>query len=180
MRIALPHPRCPNRAAPTALLQLASSVRARARRSYCRSASLQLQGRGARAEEGPAGSDSRTPRAPVCQSRLHNPACIPPPLQPPPLLSPLRAAPCPCVPPSVVVLLVLVFFYLLLLGDLVYQKRSPSATSSAIVCEFFAGTCFVTVVGRLLRIANTLDNQTPAHTLARVLCTMAVFLFATT
>ena len=81
---------------------------------------------------------------------------------------------------AVVVLLVLVFFYLLLLGDLVYQKRSPSATSSAIVCEFFAGTCFVTVVGRLLRIANTLDNQTPAHALARVLCTVGVFLFATT
>ena len=75
------------------------------------------------------------------------------------------------------VLLGVVALYLFLLGDLVYARRSPNSIIAVIACEFLPGTCYTTVVGRLMLIANSLD---PAHRFSRVIGTVCIFLFATT
>jgi hypothetical protein len=87
---------------------------------------------------------------------------------------------------AIIVLLAVVFFYLLLLGDLVYQKRSPTSISAALVCDFIGGSLFATISGRLLWLANSLQNgfvneETAAgNRFLRFLCVLFVFMFATT
>lgn len=85
---------------------------------------------------------------------------------------------------AIVILLLVVFFYLLLLGDLVYQKRSPTSVGAAIVCDFIGGSCFSVIVGRLIWLANRLENfderSAAGNRILRFLCLLAVFMFATT
>ena len=76
-----------------------------------------------------------------------------------------------------VTLLLIVLVYGLLLGDMVYHKRKTTELGVAFVCEFLAGTLYTTFVARLLKLAFTLEVP---YRFPRVLCTVSVFLFATT
>ena len=86
---------------------------------------------------------------------------------------------------AIVILLIVVVLYILLLGDLVYQKRSPATISSAVVCELIASAMFTTVVSRLTFFANQIgvgdtDEERGGNNFLRFLSALAVFLFATT
>ena len=66
-------------------------------------------------------------------------------------------------------------FYLLVLGEFVYSERNPESVAGAVVCEFFAGTCYVTVVTRLLGVADTVDDNNQ-----RVVAVLALFVYTST
>ena len=53
--------------------------------------------------------------------------------------------------------------------------RNPESTAGAVVCEFFAGTCYVTVVTRLLGVADSIDDNNK-----RVVAVLALFVYTST
>ena len=65
--------------------------------------------------------------------------------------------------------------YLFLIGEFVYSERQPSSAAGALICDFFAGTCYVTVITRLLGVADSIKDS---H--QRTVAVLAYFVYTST
>lgn len=73
------------------------------------------------------------------------------------------------------VLVTFTTLYLLLIGEFVYSERSPDSGQGALVCDFFAGALYVTVLTRLLGVADTITDANQ-----RVVAVLAYFVYTST
>jgi len=75
------------------------------------------------------------------------------------------------------VMMIVVSTYMILLGVMVYDRMPPRHVVTALTADFFAGTFYTTIVGRLLLSANNLPADSRA---GRVFAMICVFGFSTT
>ena len=73
------------------------------------------------------------------------------------------------------VLVTFTTLYLLLIGEFVYSARSPNSSQGALVCDFLAGALYVTVITRLLGVADTIKDANQ-----RVVAVLAYFVYTST
>jgi len=74
-------------------------------------------------------------------------------------------------------LIVVALVYMILLGEFVYSERRPSDPMATVVCEFFAGTCYTTVVARFFSLATGVESSRRG---ARTVSILLFFVYSTT